>query len=72
MSAPAVYRNARYERQLVRLAQALAELTDALANLGALVRIQGDAIAGLARAANPDTHIPALPEVKGRAFGMGR
>lgn len=71
MTGPAVYRNPRYERQIVQLAIALAQLSDALAAQAGLVRMQGDLIEQLIRATSVEHLIPPLPEVKDRGFGMG-
>ncbi len=65
---PAVYRNARYEYRLARLEAQVVELAQ-------MCVMQAEALRGLgifvARAQDVETHIPALPDIRGRAFGMG-
>ncbi len=61
---PAVYRNARYEAAIVRQQMQINALFEALDALrSALVFLHGQI--------DPEHQIPALPEIRDRAFGMG-
>jgi hypothetical protein len=68
MPIPAVFRNPRYEARLalaeqriIALAEMVALQAEALRNLGVFVAYSNDS----------ERLIPPLPEVRGRAFGMG-
>lgn len=61
---PAVYRNGRYELALARQAMHIASLYEAMEALRQALIVLHSQI-------DPEHQIPALPQIRDRAFGMG-